>query len=88
MFGSSERRIVYSFLVENFVLTILAVLVSIPITIYFMTKWLDNFAYRVTINSWIFIITFTIAEIVVLLTVYFHSYKASRINPIEALRYE
>ena len=87
-FGSSERSIVYSFLIENFVLATIAVLFSIPITIYFMTKWLNNFAYKVSISWWIFVIAFTVAIVVVLLTVYFHSYKASRINPVEALRYE
>jgi putative ABC transport system permease protein len=88
VFGSSERSIVYSFLVENFVLTAIAGLISVPITIYFMSKWLNNFAYKVTINPWIFVITFIIAEVVVLLTVYFHSYKASRLNPVNALKYE
>jgi putative ABC transport system permease protein len=88
VFGSSERKIVYSFLFENFVLTAIAGLISVPITIYFMSKWLNNFAYKVTINPWIFVITFIIAQIVVLFTVYFHSYKASRLNPVNALRNE
>jgi putative ABC transport system permease protein len=88
VFGSSERKIVYSFLFENFVLTAIAGLISVPITIYFMSKWLNNFAYKVTINPWIFVITFIIAEVIVLFTVYFHSYKASRLNPVNALKYE
>jgi putative ABC transport system permease protein len=88
VFGSSERKIVYSFLMENFVLTAIAGLISVPITIYFMSKWLNNFAYKVIINPWIFVITFIIAEVIVLFTVYFHSYKASRLNPVNALKYE
>jgi putative ABC transport system permease protein len=88
VFGSSEREIVYSLLMENFVLTTIAGLISVPITIYFMSKWLNNFAYKVTINPWIFVITFIIAEVVVLFTVYFHSYKVSRLNPVNALKYE
>jgi putative ABC transport system permease protein len=87
VFGSSERKIVYSFLIENLVLTILAWLISMPVTIYFMSRWLNNFAYKVPITPWIFVITFIIAEAVVLITVYFHSYKSSRLNPIQALRY-
>jgi putative ABC transport system permease protein len=88
VFGSSERSIVYSFLIENFILISLAEVFSVPITFYFMTKWLKNFAYKVNINCWAFAIAFIIATIVVLLTVFFHSYKASRINPLKALRYE
>jgi len=42
----------------------------------------------VNISWWVFAIAFVAALIVVLLTVFFHSYKASRINPVKALRYE
>src|SRR5664280_2779965 len=86
IYGSSERSIVYSFLLNNLILVIVAALLSIPITIHFMTKWLSNFAYKTSINWWIFVISFAIAATVVLLTVFFHSYKASHINPVEALR--
>jgi putative ABC transport system permease protein len=55
---------------------------------YFMTDWLNNYSYKVTISPWVFIIAFIISAFVVLATVFFHSYKASRTNPVEALRYE
>jgi len=42
----------------------------------------------VNISWWVFAIAFVVALTVVLLTVFFHSYKASRINPVKALRYE
>ncbi len=88
VFGSSELSIVSSFLTENLLLSSSAALLSVPVTLYFMKKWLNNFAYKVSIDWWIFVIAFIIATIVVLSTVFFHSYKASRINPVEALRYE
>jgi len=87
-FGSSEQSIIYSFLRNNLVLVFVAALLSVPVTLYFMTKWLSNFAFKAGISWWVFVISFTIAAFVVLLTVYFHSYKASRINPVDALRYE
>jgi putative ABC transport system permease protein len=88
VYGSSEKSIVYSFLLNNLLLVIVAVLLSIPVIIHFMTKWLSNFAYKTSINWWIFVISFAIAATVVLLTVFFHSYKASHINPAEALKHE
>ena len=88
VFGSSERSIVYSFLIQNFILVLSAALLSVPITIYFMNGWLKNFAYRINIGWWVFGISFVIAAVVVLLTVLFHSMKASRVNPVKALRYE
>jgi putative ABC transport system permease protein len=87
-FGSTEKSIIYSFLLGNFVLVLLASIISVPVTLHFMMKWLNNFAYKVDINWWIFGLAFIIASFVVLLTVFFHSYKASRINPVKALRYE
>ena len=88
VFGSTKRAIVYSFLIQNFIIVLSAALLSAPITLYFMTKWLKNFAYKVNISWLVFVTAFVIAAVVVLLTVLFHSYKASRINPVKALRYE
>ena len=87
-FGHSERSIIFSFLSINLILVFVANILSIPVTLYFMTKWLNNFAYRTTINWWVFLISFILSAIVVLLTVFFHSYKASHINPVKALKHE
>jgi putative ABC transport system permease protein len=88
VFGSSENSIVYSFLLKNLGLVLISTIISVPVTIYFMTKWLNNFAYKTQINWWVFLISFAVSSVVVLLTVYIHSYKASRINPVDALRHE
>jgi putative ABC transport system permease protein len=87
-FGSSEQSIIFSFLKNNLILVLAAALLSVPVTLYIMTKWLNNFAFKTSINWWIFVISFAVAALVVLFTVYFHSYKASRINPVDALRHE
>jgi putative ABC transport system permease protein len=87
-FGSSEQSIVYSFLKNNIYLVMAAAVLSIPVTFYFMTKWLNNFAFKTSINWSVFAISFAVAAAVVLCTVYVHSYKASHINPVNALRYE
>jgi len=88
VYGSSEKSIIYSFLLNNLVLVIVAGLFSIPVSLHFMTKWLSNFAFKAGISWWTFVISFAVAATVVLLTVFFHSYKASHTNPVEALRHE
>ncbi len=88
VFGSPEQSIIYSFLRGNFILVTLAALISVPVTLHFMLNWLKNFSYKVSINWWVFALAFIVAEVVVLLTIFVHSYKASRINPVDALRYE
>ncbi len=88
VFGSSEKGIVFSFLRTNFVMVVIASLLSIPLTIFVMNHWLSNFAFKTDISWWLFAITFVLAAVVVLLTVLYHSFRASRVNPVEALRYE
>ena len=88
VFGSSETGIVFSFIRKNFVMVVVANILSIPLTIIVMNRWLSNFAYKTNMAWWVFGIAFLMAALVVLVTVLFHSYRASRINPVEALRYE
>lgn len=88
IFGSSEKSIIYSFLKGNFVLVLSSSLISIPVTLYIMTKWLNNFSYKVHISWWVFVIPFIISTLMVLSIVFIHSYKASRINPVKALKYD
>jgi len=88
VFGSTEKEIVLSFLNMNFLSVITAGITSVPITLFFFNRWLENYTYKVEISWWVFIITGLIAAIVVLSTVLIQSLKASRINPVEALRYE
>lgn len=88
IFGSSEQLIVCSFLKNNLILVSISVLISIPFTIYLMTHWLNSFSYHTKIDWGVFAVAFIVALVVVFSTVLFHSYRASRINPVEALRYE
>jgi putative ABC transport system permease protein len=88
VFGSSGKAIVYSFMRTNLILVFIASVISVPVTVYFIGKWLNNFSYKVSISPWVFIIAFLISAVVVLVTVFYHSYKASLINPVKALRYE
>jgi len=88
VFGSSGKAIINTFIRTNLILVIIASVISVPVTIYFITRWLSNYSYRVSINPWIFLTAFAVSAIVVVGTVFFHSYKASRTNPVEALRYE
>jgi putative ABC transport system permease protein len=88
VFGSSEKSIVLSYVRSNFVIVVLATILSIPPTIIIMNRWLNNYPFRTDIHWWVFAFAFIIALVMVLLTVLYNSFKASRINPVEALRYE
>jgi putative ABC transport system permease protein len=63
-------------------------LIASPIAWYAMSRWLDNFAYKTTLNWWLFLIAGLLALGIALLTVTWQSLKAASMNPVEALRHE
>lgn len=86
--GSSVSAVLFAFFRHNLLLVVISAVISIPITLYIMMRWLNNFAFRTNIEWWVFAVAFLIAAIVVLSTVVLHSFRTSRVNPVEALRYE
>ena len=59
-----------------------------PVAYYSMSKWLNNYSYRVPIFWWIFLAAGAAALITASLTVSYQAVKAARANPADALRYE
>jgi len=74
---------------KDFVKRVLAAnLIAWPLAYYVMTKWLQNFAYRIRINIWMFLGSAVIALLIALFTVSYQSLKAARNDPVDSLRYE
>lgn len=67
---------------------LLAFVLACPIGWYTMNQWLQNFAYKTTLNWWIFAISGGLAVLVAILTVSIQTIKASLRNPVDSLRYE
>ena len=63
-------------------------IIAWPVAYVFMSRWLMNFAYRVDIKWWIFIISAFLGLFIAIFTVSFQAIKAARANPVESLRYE
>ncbi|MEO6632813.1 MAG: hypothetical protein ABIN13_13855 [Mucilaginibacter sp.] len=53
-----------------------------------MSKWLQDFAYRIDIQWWVFLLAGIIALLVAAITISFQSIKASLANPVKSLRSE
>lgn len=73
---------------EFLMLVLIANLIAFPIGYYFMNSWLKDFAYRIDISVWIFILSGSIAILIALATVSYHAVKTAMANPVESLRYE
>jgi putative ABC transport system permease protein len=66
----------------------MAFIISLPLGFFVMRKWLENFAYKIDLNWWIFAVAGLAALFIALMTVSFQSVKAALKNPVDALRYE
>ena len=67
---------------------LIANIIAWPVAYYAMNKWLQDFAYRINMGVWIFILAGAFALIIALLTVSYQAVKVALSNPVEALRYE
>jgi putative ABC transport system permease protein len=69
-------------------LVFLAVLIAFPIAWLLMNKWLEDFAYRITISWWMFVVAGIATVLIALITVSFQAIKAAISNPVKSLRTE
>lgn len=70
------------------VLVIIACLIAVPVTWYFLQQWLQKYEYRTNISWWIFAIAAGGALLITLITVSFQAIKAAIANPVKSLRTE
>jgi putative ABC transport system permease protein len=66
----------------------IASLIAFPVAWWAMHKWLQDFAYRIGIDWWIFLLAGTAAILIALITVSFQAIRAALANPVDALRNE
>ncbi|WP_183559292.1 ABC transporter permease [Mucilaginibacter sp. SP1R1] len=87
--GANVSAIV-SMLSKDFIkLVFISILIATPFAWYFMNKWfLQGFAYRVSIQWWVFALAGVGALLIALITVSFQSIKAAIANPVESLKNE
>jgi len=64
----------------------LAILIASPLAWYGMHRWLADFAYKIELDGWMFVLAGGLTGLVALLTVSFQAVKAALMNPVESLR--
>ena len=69
-------------------LIVISFIIAAPITYYFLSGWLENFAFRVGINPMFFIVGGLAAFAIAMLTISYHTLRAAHSNPVRSLRYE
>ncbi|NQZ75255.1 MAG: FtsX-like permease family protein [Ekhidna sp.] len=67
---------------------VIALIIAVPIGWYFMEGWLSDFSNRIKQEVWMYGVIAVIVLIWAFAAIFWHSFKVSRINPVDSLRYE
>ena len=86
--GASVANITAMLSKDFLKLVIIAFVFAAPVAYWAMSKWLQGFAYRTSVNAWILLLSGLIAVVVALFTISFQSIKAAMANPVKSLRSE
>jgi len=86
--GASVTGIVGMLSKDFLKLVIIAAVIAFPVAWWAMHRWLNDFAYRVNIGWWVFVVAGIVALLIALLTISFQSIKAAIANPVKSLRTE
>ena len=86
--GATAYNIVYLFSKEFVLLITIAFAIATPLAWYFMNKWLQNFAFKIELSWWIFLIGGITSIVIALASVSFQAIKAAIANPVKSLRTE
>ena len=86
--GASAASIVSMLSRDFLMLIIISMVIASPIAYYLMNEWLQDFAYRIDIGIWAFLLSGLAAIVIAFVTVSFQAIKAALTNPVNSLRNE
>ncbi|MBQ0735856.1 ABC transporter permease [Aquimarina celericrescens] len=86
--GSSVPQIITMLSSDFLKLVLISFLIAFPLGFYVMNIWLEDFAYRIQIQWWIFALAGLITIGIVFMTISWKSFKAASMNPVNSLRTE
>ncbi|NER17343.1 ABC transporter permease [Spongiivirga citrea] len=86
--GASVSQIAFKLTIDFLKLVGIAILISLPFGWYAMSKWLEDFSYKIDIGWQVFVLAALAAIIISILTVSYQSIKAAIVNPVKSLRTE
>lgn len=86
--GATVPGIVNMLSRDFIILVIISFFIASPLAYWFMHSWLKDFAYRIDISWWIFVIAGVLASVIALGTISFQAIRAALSNPVKSLRSE
>jgi len=86
--GAPVSSLIYLVAKQFLFVVFYSCLIAWPIAYYVMKNWLNQYAYKIDLNIWVFVISGFVLMIITILTIINQSIKVSNTNPVEVLKYE
>lgn len=86
--GAATSSIIRLFLAEFLQVIVFAAIIAIPLTWFLMRNWLNNYAYRITLTPWPFLLAMVSLVLLTTTLILLQTYKAANTNPVESLKSE
>jgi ABC-type antimicrobial peptide transport system permease subunit len=86
--GCSAAHILGLIAREYVIVLLISCTVAIPLSIWFLSQWLDSFAYHIPLQVWMFAAPIIIVLVLTLSVVVLRATRAATTNPVRAIRYE
>ncbi|MBN9385138.1 MAG: ABC transporter permease [Chitinophagaceae bacterium] len=86
--GASVQSLVFTLSKEFVYLVLISLVIAVPLTWWVMHNWLQDFAYRISIEWWVFVFAGILAILIALVTVGFQALRAALTSPVKSLRTE
>ena len=86
--GASVTSIIVLFVKEFLYVMLIAILISFPLVVLSMNKWLQNYAYRIDLDWTTFVGIAAVFGVVITILVCLQTYKAAVMNPVKAIKSE
>jgi putative ABC transport system permease protein len=86
--GASISNIINLLSKDFLKLVLISFFIAAPLSWFFMHQWLEDFAYRINISWWVFVVAGVTAVLIALFTISFQAVRAAITNPVKSLRTE
>lgn len=86
--GASDKTLIFGLTKQFLWITLIAVIISIPISYYLMNEWLKDFAYRIEMPILPFILSLVVLLLLTFSVVSIKAYQATKVNLVKYLKYE
>lgn len=86
--GATEGEILIMLNKSSLIRVLIAFAIAVPISYYALNRWLENFAYKISLSWWVFVLSGLVVLLLTLISVSWQTWRAARANPVDSIKGE